>query len=65
MAEITSSDFAKLVEAQKETTRQLMTAEERAADDAKKAEQFRVRSEAAKKGHETRLANQEQNTAIF
>ena len=64
MAEITSSDFAKLVEAQKETTRQLMTAEERAADDARKEEQFRVRSEAAKKGHETRLANQEQNTAI-
>ena len=63
MAEITSSDFAKLVEAQKETTRQLMTAEERAADDAKKAEQFRVRSEAATRGHETRLANQNQNAA--
>ena len=63
MAEITSSDFAKLVEAQKETTRQLMTAEERAADDAKKAEQFRIRSEAATRGHETRLANQNQNAA--
>ena len=58
MAEITSSDFKKLIEAQKETTRQVMTAEERAADDAKRAEQSRLRSEAALKGHQTRLANQ-------
>ena len=63
MADITSSDFKQLIEAQQETTRQLMTAEERAADDAQKAEQFRVRSEAAKKGHETRIANQ-QNQAV-
>ena len=34
MAEITSSDFKKLIEAQKETTRMLMTAEQQAADDA-------------------------------
>ena len=63
MAEITSSDFKQLIEAQQETTRQLMSVEERAADDAQKAEQSRIRSEAAKKGHETRLANQ-QNQAI-
>ncbi len=63
MAEITSSDFKKLIEAQQATTRQLMSVEERAADDAQKAEQSRIRSEAAKKGHETRLANQ-QNQAI-
>ena len=63
MADITSSDFKKLIEAQQATTRQLMSVEERAADDAQKAEQSRIRSEAAKKGHETRLANQ-QNQAI-
>ena len=38
MAEVTSSDFKKLIETQQETTRQLMSVEERAADDAKKAE---------------------------
>ena len=47
MAEITSSDFKKLIEAQQATTRQLMSVEERAADDAQKAEQSRIRSEAA------------------
>ena len=63
MAEVTSSDFKKLIEAQQETTRQVMTAEERAADDARIAEQSRLRSEAARRGHETRLAN-EQNVEI-
>ena len=64
MAEVTSSDFKKLIEAQQETTRQMMSVEDRAADDAKKAEQTRIRSAAAIKGHETRLANQSQNTEI-
>ena len=63
MAEITSSDFKKLIEAQQATTRQLMSIDERAADDAKKEEQRAARSEAARRGHETRLANQEQNTS--
>lgn len=63
MAEITSSDFKKLIEAQKETTRQMMSAEERAADDARRAEQSRLRSEAALRGHQTRLANQSDTNA--
>ena len=58
MAEVTSSDFKKLIEAQKETTRQMMSAEDRAAEDARRAEQSRLRSEAALKGHQTRIANQ-------
>tara|TARA_B100000427_G_scaffold306122_1_gene292616 strand:- start:522 stop:2192 length:1671 start_codon:yes stop_codon:yes gene_type:complete len=59
-----ASGFKKLIEAQNETTRQLMSDEERAADDAKKAEQARVRSDAAKKGHETRVANQQNQAAL-
>ena len=53
----------KVTKTQQETTRQLMSAEERAKADAKAAEQSRIRSEAAIKGHETRLANESQDTA--
>ena len=63
MAEVTSSDFKKLIEAQKETTRQMMSAEDRAAEDARRAEQSRLRSEAALKGHQTKIANQSDTNA--
>ena len=54
MAEVTSSDFKKLIEAQQETTRQLMSVEERAADDAKKAVINENRVEGGRKAWETR-----------
>jgi len=65
MAEVTSSDFKKLIEAQQETTRQLMSVEERAADDAKKAEINQKRVEGGRKAWQTRQARsaEKANTA--
>ena len=57
MADITSSDFAKLIKAQEETTRQLMSVEERASDDAKREEVRQKRSAAGTKSWQTRQEN--------
>ena len=52
-----ADDFKALVAAQKETSRLLMTAEERAAADQIKQESNFAKSESARKGHETRRLN--------
>ena len=57
MAEVTSADFKKLIKAQQETTRQLMSVEEQASSDAKKSEINEKRVDGGRKAWETRQAN--------
>ena len=54
---VTVKGFQALLEAQRETTQQMMTAEEREADNAKREEQRAARSEAARKAREAREAS--------
>lgn len=61
---MSSSGFKKLIKAQQETTRQLMSVEERAADDAKKAEINAKRVEGGRKAWETRQANATEQIVI-
>jgi len=57
-----ADDFKALVTAQKETTRMLMTSEERAEADRLKEEQHKVRVEAGRKAWESRQNKNAENT---